>query len=122
MKTPFTEYVQAGFSCVPVRADGSKAAAIGWKEFTTRRPTIAESQEWESRYQGVAIIGGAISGNLEVIDIDEPALVRPFIDAVKSQDATLVDRLTLIRTPRRNETGKSGCHIVYRCETAVLRK
>jgi len=68
MAPPFSEYVQAGFSCVPVRTDGSKASAIAWKEYTTRRPTIAEAQEWEGRYQGVAVVGGAVSGNLEIID------------------------------------------------------
>ncbi len=115
----FLAYVHAGFSCVPVRADGSKAAAIPWKEFTTRRPTITECQDWDERYSGVAIIGGAISGNLEVLDIDEPSLVRPFIDSLKSQDVTLPDRLTMVRTPRRNATGNPGCHVMYRCETAV---
>ena len=117
--TPFLEYVQAGFSCIPIRADGSKAAAIPWKEFTARTPTEAECQHWQQRYTGVAIIGGAVSGNLEIVDLDEPTLVRPFIDALKSADATLPDRLTFIRTPRRNQSGQAGCHLYYRCEKLV---
>jgi len=36
-------YVDAGLSVIPVRADGSKAPAIGsWKQFQERRPTAEE--------------------------------------------------------------------------------
>ena len=116
---PFESYIQAGLSCFPIRADGSKAPAVAWNEFRSRYASAFEYQSWEDQYQGIALVCGAMSGNLEVLDIDEPSLVRPFIDALKSQDQTLLDRLTMIRTPRRNLVGKGGCHLVYRCEEAV---
>jgi len=117
--TPFLEYLQAGLSVIPIRADGSKAAAIAWKPYTERQATADEARDWSRRFEGVAIIGGAVSGNLEVTDLDEPTLVRPFIEAVKQQDPDLVHKLCFIRTPRRNESGQAGCHLVYRCESPV---
>lgn len=117
--TTFLEYLHAGLSCIPIRADGSKAAAIPWREFCGRLPTEAECQSWQEHYAGVAIIGGAVSGNLEIVDIDEPSLVRPFIDALRSQDASLPHRLTYVQTPRRNEIGKAGCHLYFRCAEPI---
>lgn len=119
MTAPFLEYLRAGLSVIPIRADGSKAAAIAWKPFIERRATEAEAAEWATRHEGVAVVAGAVSGNLEVIDVDEPALVRPYLEAVRAEDPSLYDRLCLIRTPRRNESGQGGCHIVYRCEVAI---
>jgi putative DNA primase/helicase len=117
--TPFREYVDAGLSCIPVRADGSKAPAVAWSEFQQHRPTIGQADSWSKQYQGVALVCGKASGNLEVVDVDEPTLARPLIDAIKAQDPGLLSKLCFVRTPRRNESGQSGCHLLYRCETAV---
>jgi KaiC/GvpD/RAD55 family RecA-like ATPase len=119
MNPPFTEYVQAGMSCIPIKADGSKSPALPWKEYQQRLATLDEAGRWERSFQGVALVGGAVSGNLEILDVDEPSLVRPLIDALKAQDAGLIHKLCFIRTPRANESGQHGCHLVYRCETAV---
>ena len=117
---PFLDYLRAGLSCIPIRPDGSKAPCVpSWKEYTKRLPTEAEAGEWAAMHQGIAIIGGAVSGNLEILDVDEPTLARPLIDAVKSQDPGLVDKLCFVRTPRRNESGQGGCHLIYRCERPV---
>jgi putative DNA primase/helicase len=119
MTAPFVEYVEAGLSVMPIRADGSKAPPVPWLEYTTRHATIEEAQRWAEQFEGVAIIGGKVSGNLEVIDVDEPALVRPFLETVKAQDPGLYDRLCLVRTPRRNASGQGGCHVIFRCEGTV---
>jgi hypothetical protein len=59
-----------GISVTPVRADGSKAAGLKWKEFTTRIMTEDEVRTHFAGNVGIAIICGAVSGNLEVIDIE----------------------------------------------------
>jgi len=63
-----TEY---GFSVIPVRKD--KVALVPWKEFTQRKPTEEEIEEWWTRYPDaqVAIITGSISG-IAVLDDDDP--------------------------------------------------
>lgn len=115
----FQALVDAGLSCIPIREDGSKAPVFGWSAYQKRLPTNSEAADWSSMYEGVALIGGAISGNLEIVDLDEPTLVRPYFDALKSLDATLPSRLTLVRTPRRNQTGQAGCHVLYRVTEPV---
>lgn len=117
---PFLDYIRAGLSVIPIRADATKAPAVpAWKQYSKRLPTEEEAEHWAQRHQGIAIIGGGVSANLEILDIDEPTLARPLIDAVKSQDLGLVEKLCFVRTPRRNESGQSGCHLIFRCETPV---
>src|ERR1051326_2481571 len=72
----------ACFSIVPIRLDGSKAPSVEWKTYATgtleappRLPTEAELRQWCRGSVGLAIISGAISGNLECLDIDQ----RPFL-------------------------------------------
>jgi putative DNA primase/helicase len=125
MSELFTKYLDAGFSVIPIRCDGSKGPAVAsWKTYQTARPTIEEARDWDLHHRGVAVIcgavsGGGVSGGLEVLDVDEPTLARPFLDAVKEQDPNLVAKLTMIRTPRRNASGKGGMHLWYRCESPV---
>jgi putative DNA primase/helicase len=116
---PFLEYLESGLSVIPVRADASKAPGVAWTEYQTRRATPEECRQWESRFEGIAVIGGAVSGGLEVVDIDEPTLVRPFLESLRHHDASLYDRLCLVRTPRRNHSGQGGCHVIYRCTGGV---
>ena len=56
-----------------------------------------------------------MSGNLEVIDIDEPGLVKPWLSAVKKGGGLdVLKRLLVIKTPREGRF-----HFVYRCEEEV---
>ncbi len=119
MTPPFQQYLDCGFSVIPIRADGSKAAAAPWKSFCENRVDSDEAAGWAKRYKGVAIVCGAVSGGLEVIDVDESALVRPYLEAVARADCALAQRLTLVETPRRNESGQAGLHVYYRVEGAV---
>ena len=81
-------YLAAGLSIIPVKTDGSKAPASDvlpkefdpkdqrlkatWKPFQSRQATEDDLQRWSSK--GIAIVCGAVSGSLEVIDNDDPAL------------------------------------------------
>lgn len=119
-RPPFAEYRSAGLSCIPVKGDGSKAPAVSsWKQYTKRLPSEALVKRWTEKAAGIGIIGGAVSGNLEILDIDEPELTAPFTEAIGLQAPELYPKLTRIRTPRRNWRGKSGGHLIYRCETSV---
>jgi hypothetical protein len=118
-------YLAVGLSVIPVKTDGSKAPAADvlpkefdpeeqrlkatWKPFQSRHATEDELQRWSGK--GIAIICGAISGSLEVIDNDDPALWDEWCKLVKSHAPGLFDRLVVIGTPR------GGHHILYRCAT-----
>lgn len=114
----FTHYVNAGFSVLPIRCDGSKSPAVGaWSQYRLDAAPQHELERWHAEGRGVALIGGAVSGGLEIIDIDDPSLVRPFINAVCAADPTICNRVAFIATPRKDpETGRTGCHVLYRCE------
>jgi len=119
MQNLFQAYLDAGFSVIPIRHDGTKAPAVPWKAFAKDRVEPAEAAGWAKRYRGVGLVCGAVSGNVEVVDVDEPALVRPYIEAVARADTLLAQKLALVETPRRNESGQAGLHIYYRVEGVV---
>jgi hypothetical protein len=62
----------AGISVVPVRADGSKAPAVNWKEFQERRASVDELDAWfgPGSTLGVGAVTGDVSGNLLMIEVE----------------------------------------------------
>jgi len=62
--------------------------------------------------KGIAVICGAVSGNLEVIDIDCKYGIKyeDYADAIKAANRDLFSRLLIIQTK------SNGYHIYYRCE------
>jgi putative DNA primase/helicase len=60
--------VASGLSIIPIRNDGTKAPAVKWKEFQSSIANPDDIIRWfgpGSQY-GIAIVTGAVSGNLEV--------------------------------------------------------
>ena len=104
-------YLAAGLSIAPIRDDGSKAATTAWRPYQKKLATSSELQRWFlADNVGIAIIHGKISGGSEVIDIDNGDLLEPYCEEVERLEPGLVDRLTIIRTPR------PGFHLAYRCD------
>ena len=106
-----------GLSPIPVLSDGSKqpySAVLPlvegkptWKPFQTRIATDSELQSFFTNGAAVAIACGVASGNLEIIDFDEPGIFEKWRAEIPSE---LYSRLILSQTP-------SGCyHIWYRLE------
>jgi putative DNA primase/helicase len=126
------EYVRAGLSLIPIQGDGSKRPAFGllpkvwceeagryrrpWGHFKERRPTLAEVRSWfrdsEGDAYGIAIIAGAVSGNLEIIDIDNWETVEPWTALVEERAPGLLDRLVRVKSPR------PGAHVYFRSPDA----
>jgi len=122
--------VRSGLSIIPIGADGEKMPAFKllpkvwseqeqrftrpWSEFKTRRPTIAELQSWfrdsdpDTEY-GIAVIGGEVSGGVEIVDLDNWDVVEPWSALVEEQAPGLLDRLVRVKSPR------PGLHVYYRC-------
>lgn len=105
-------YVNASLSVIPIRPDGSKAPALrGWKEYQTRLASESELNEWFRNGNGIAVICGSVSGNLELLDFDAPELYEPFCELVANLAPGLIERLPLSQSP------SGGYHHFYRCET-----
>jgi putative DNA primase/helicase len=121
-------YKSGGLSFIPIQTDGTKMPAFillppvwdenkgrdthPWNGYRKRRPTYDELKIWfrESRYEyGIAILGGSISGNLEILDLDNWDVVAPWMRLVEKRAPGLLDELVLVRTPR------PGLHVYYRC-------
>ncbi len=67
------DYINHGWSVIPIVPGEKKPLIESWIEFQRRQPTIAEATAWFTKWPGanIAIIVGRISG-LVVIDIDDP--------------------------------------------------
>jgi hypothetical protein len=123
-------YRQAGLSTIPIAPDGSKGPAWSllpkiqrvpdlppkhsWKIFQSRLPTEDEIAGWFCIWSpvcGLAVIGGKVSGGLEVVDIDTFDLHRPWAALVQQEAPGLLDRLVLVQTPR------PGVHVYFRTES-----
>jgi len=107
------EYVGAGLSVLPVKTDETKAPAVfEWKEFQSRRPTPQEIRNLFARNVGIGILGGAVSGNLEIIDFDvseDGYLAFDDWFRVLSDHAQRV-----VRTMPKVRTAGGGIHLYYR--------
>jgi hypothetical protein len=106
-------YLAQGIS---ITLTDSRKVSIGpWKELQNRLITEAELQDRAAKAEGIAIICGAISGNLEVIDIDlkydtTGNLFERMQDAIPS---ALLDKLLIARTK------SGGYHLYYRCSSVL---
>ncbi len=70
------EYIELGFSIVPIRAN-TKEPQIIWKPYQKIRPTFEQLQIWHKKFPNCnwAIITGEISG-VTVVDTDSPAALQ----------------------------------------------
>jgi len=102
--------IKLGFSVIPTKAD--KAPAVNWKPYQAK---IMPASEVASRFGNapcLAIVAGAVSGNLECLDVDDPALFETFLAMLRMRCPGLVERLCLRKTP-------NGYHILYRSTQPV---
>src|SRR4030095_5419986 len=100
--------VKSGFSVIPIRADGSKAAAIIWKCFQGRGMTEQELLRHFRRKVGIGIVCGFISGGLEVLDFEDAATYEAWANEVQLRRPGLLERLPVVETP------SGGRHVYLR--------
>jgi hypothetical protein len=72
-------YRQQGISVIPCA--GKRATLYRWKDFQQKQPTVAEIMDWRRAglLQNLAIVCGAVSGNLVVIDLDGERACHQFM-------------------------------------------
>lgn len=108
-------YLSAGLSIIPIKPDGSKSPALtSWKQYQEEKVNIEVLEKWFEKNNGIALVCGAISENLEVIDFDKPGLYEEYEELAKEQGLfSLLSSLPLESTP------KGGRHLFYRCESRI---
>lgn len=104
------EYFGYGLSVVPVSE--SKLPTIEWKN---RQSLLIKPRTEFNNVERLAIVCGAVSGGLEIIDIDlkydvAGTLIGKYKELVNESDPTLLKRLLV------EKTQNSGYHFIYRYE------
>src|SRR4029453_19072659 len=63
---------QAGVSVVPILANQTKRPAVRWAEYQVTAPSLGQVDEWwgNGKSYGLALICGAVSGNLEMTEVE----------------------------------------------------
>jgi putative DNA primase/helicase len=107
----------AGCSVVSVRADGSKHPRGTWRHYQEKRATEQQINGWfTSGHPGVGIVCGAISGNLEMLELEGRAIE----EGVLNQLAEIINGSGLAELWQRVATGwlerspSGGLHFHYR--------
>ncbi len=106
------KYLECGLSIIPIKLDGSKAPAVKWEIYQLKQatPEMLHSLFGKSA-RGIAIVCGAVSGNLEVIDIESWDVARAWAEEVQKRGGSeLRARCVAVRAPR------GGAHVYYRCD------
>lgn len=108
------KYISNGICVIATNSD--KRAFLPWKKYQDTIITIeeAEAQFEHPNARSLAIVCGAPSGGLEVIDIDvkydlSGSLYQDFVRLIQDNDQELFDRLMIVQTV------SGGYHIYYRC-------
>ena len=105
----------AGLSVIPIKADGSKVPPVKWRDFQSRRPTLKEMETLfiEHDQQGLALVCGSVSKNLEALDFESDEAYEMFRNRARDCGLRgLLERLEkayLEKTPR-------GVHLLLHSE------
>ncbi|HEY7822265.1 MAG TPA: bifunctional DNA primase/polymerase, partial [Acidimicrobiia bacterium] len=75
-------WYDAGCCVVPSHQDRSKRPHTSWSKYQTDRPSWLQVQQWldSGDYDGIGVITGRVSGNLELIEIEGHAIADGAVD------------------------------------------
>lgn len=112
-------WYDAGCSVIPVVADGTKKPLGSWKDYQTTRAPRERVEKWFkiTPGQGVGIICGAVSGGLELLEIEAARMGSEYLDKVNEamQANGVVDVWNdLLDLGYVETTPSGGIHILYR--------
>jgi len=109
---------QAGVSTIPVLANGTKRPAVRWGEYITHVPTLEQVDHWWNNGQeyGLALICGAVSGNLEMTELEaracDPERLSEVEQAIHSMGVG--DIWSILTSGYMEWTPSGGIHFLYR--------
>ena len=99
-------YLAANLSIIPIKRDGSKRPLGEWAQYQERIATEEELARWIAQgVEGWGLVCGKVSGNVEVLDFDDPDFFYPWRSQI---DDALYQRLVVADTP------SGGRHVIYR--------
>ncbi len=107
---PAKEFLASGLSVIACDPATKRPLVGKWKRFQSQKCTNREAETFFANGCAIAVVCGQVSGNLEVIDFDEPGIYKQWRDLLNSWNCgDLVKRLVIqtSQTPGR-------CHAAYK--------
>ena len=116
----------AGIVPLPVRTDGSKAPGLHtWKAYQEAHPSIDDLLSWfgGTMTDGIGVLTGAISGNLEMVELEGRAMQEGALTLLQGYalDNGAGELLARIVTGYSETTPSGGLHLLYRVDGQVRR-
>lgn len=103
-------YLQNKISVIPT--GDNKRSLIPWKQYQTELPAKPSEMFAHEKCKGIAVICGAVSGNIEVIDVDlKNDVTGTLWEELKAEIGELTQSLYIVRTK------SGGYHLYYKCES-----
>lgn len=115
----------AGLCVLPIKADGSKAPAVrSWTPFKVQRSTPADHDQWfgGGHPAGIAVVYGAVSGAVEMIEFEGLAIREGVLDEVTEimEASGLGETWTSILTGWATASPSGGRHYRVRIDDAPV--
>lgn len=112
------ECLASGISIIPILPatdKGDKRPAVAWKPYTHHRATLTQADQWFTGEQhGIAVICGAVSGNLTMIELEGRAMGKLGELATNMQGSGLSGLWQTILTGWSENTPSGGMHFYIR--------
>lgn len=126
LETALALYAE-GIVALPVRTDGSKAPGLSsWKTYQQTRPTVDEMLLWfgTNSTDGIGVLTGAISGNLEMVELEGRAVMAGALDELVdlASDNGIADLFDRVREGYQETTPSGGLHLLYRVTDGEVRR
>jgi len=113
LKDKAIEYLNLGFSIIPIKEDKSPALR-SWKPYQQEKAKLTDVgiHFSSSNVHGLAIICGAVSGGLEVIDVDTK---HDSTNTLWNKFSSKIPKELFLRLVVA-QTRSGGYHLYYRCD------
>ncbi|MEV0608095.1 phage/plasmid primase, P4 family [Polymorphospora rubra] len=113
----------AGACVLPAKTDGTKAPAVAtWRNLQRQRPDRSQVEQWfASGHPGVGLLTGAVSGNLEMLELEGRAVAEGALEALTGvlTAAGLADLWARVAGGYAERTPSGGIHLLYRLDGPV---
>src|SRR6202000_2245052 len=117
------EWYKAGYSVIRTSIDGEKKPDGKWKRWQSERADGAQLETWvENDHPALGIVCGAISGNLEMLELEGRAVAEGYMTKLlaTAQQFGIGDLLTRITTVYWEKSPSGGYHFFYRVNGTAL--
>ena len=114
------EWQSHGVSVVPIQPNGTKRPAVKWAPYQATAPSLDQVNEWWGNGQnyGLALICGAVSGNLELLELEGRATGSTSLTIIAEtiKGTPVEDLWNLLTGPDgyMEWTPSGGIHLLYR--------